>query len=193
MIPPAWDNVLLARYSDFGEYKATLGPSSIIRLANGRHYSFVNSKVNDLRIISWPILNNLKFAPKDAIIEYPIERFIEKSFTVGVTGVYGFVLGNALPINVLYDCIITFDVDTNCENQTNIQRFCMRSRAIGTNLFEIHSKSDKIVILLTTESEKYEIKRKYAGVNIDGNLVESSTCVPVDNNIVVAKFVSNDA
>lgn len=187
VIPPDWDQVLLARNADFGEFKAKLGPSSLVNLKTGKHYSFFNSLKRDLRIFVWPLLNSLKNDPKDAILHYNHEDYqIERSFTVGLTGLYGFVLGDETPINVLYDCIITFD---DCQNQKNIQRFCMRSKSIDVNTFEIITAGEYLSVLLTTENTQFGISKKYEAISVDGIFYYESACIPIVNSTVQVNFI----
>lgn len=187
-LPEDFDGVILARYEDFGEYKSTMEISSVVKLGVGRHYSFVNSLKSDLKIYSWALLNNLKYRPEDAIVNYEAGS-IEKSFTVGLKGLYGFVLGSANPINVLDDCIITYD---DCENKTNIKRYCMRSRGIGTDYFAIPTINVKnINILITSNDRELGIQRKYAGIKIENMLIEETTCIETPNDFYKAKFVMN--
>lgn len=188
-IPVDFDEVILARYSDFGEFKAKLGKSAIVKLGNNRHYSFVSSLTHELRIFSWPLLNNLKYRPEDAIAHYNAAS-IEKSFTVGLSGLYGFVIGKTNPVNVLYDCIITFN---DCDNQTGIKRYCMRSRGIGTNYFAIPTIGvNKLNIILTTNNPEYNIKRRYAGIKIDDLYIEETTCISTPNDFYKAKFIMKE-
>lgn len=191
-VPKDWDNVLLCRYADFGEFKAKFGRSEIVKLGNNRHYSFITQGTEDLRIFSWPLLNNLKYDPKDAIVTYPAEQLIERSLTVGLTGVYGFVVGNENPINVLYDCIITFD---DCDNQSNIRRWCMRSRGIGLSTFEIPTRNiSKLSVLVTHHGHQFvkNVKRKYAGVLFDETyFMDKTECLSVPNDSYKFQFITH--
>lgn len=178
-----WDSVLLARYENFGEYKATIDDSSIIKLREGRHYSFVNSLKRPLRLFNWALINNLKYEPSDAIINFGTQ-FIEKGFTVGLSGPYGFVLGEEDPINPLYDCVITFD---NCTNEANIRRFCMRSRGIEDEPFGISTGPGvtEIKVLITSA----DFRKKYDSFSFAGSDYVESTCVDVEENSnYIAKF-----
>lgn len=187
-----WDKVLFARYEDFGEFKAIISDSVNMNLKHTQHYSFVNSLKRHLTLYNWALLDNLKYNPQDAIRVVKKEQFILRDFTVGLTGLYGFVLGDENPISVLPDCVLIFD---GCGNPTNtIRRFCMRSRGIGTDLFNIYVGKGvgHINIILTTEN--LDIKRKYAVFKFNGQILHESKCVEVneDTNYVGKFFPSKN-